>query len=180
MQELSLEDFSPDNKKEQLIASLCKQEIVDISIMYSSDFKSAKLLREIVDSLCKWFWIDPKWRTRLVLIIDELNNNAIEYGSKKGDKNHMNFKLYSNPKWDLCVDTSVIDTGKWKQAKHAKDMLELKKQNKNKDFSQHHSIRWRGLFLIISHLVDELYFVDSPHGGLIVWARKTLVKGLQK
>ena len=59
-------------------------------------------------------------------------------------------------------------------------MQELRAQNENKDFTQHHSIRGRGLFLIISHLVDELYFEDSQNGGLIVGARKTLLKTVQK
>ena len=53
MKEFSLEDFSPVNKGQQLINSLYEQEVIDISIAYISDFKSAKLLREIVDSLCK-------------------------------------------------------------------------------------------------------------------------------
>ena len=87
----------------------------------------------------------------------------------------MNFKLSANWVWGLEVDTCVVDTGRWEHAKQAKDMLELKKQNEDKDFSMHKSIRWRGLFLIIYHLVDELYFNDADTGWLIVWARKTLV-----
>jgi hypothetical protein len=79
MKDLSLKDFSSENEKELLIDSLCKSEGIDISIVYCSDFKSAKLLREIVDDLCKKCGINTRWRSRLVLIIDELNNNAIEY-----------------------------------------------------------------------------------------------------
>lgn len=180
MKEFSLEDFSPVNKGQQLINSLYEQEVIDISIAYISDFKSAKFLREIVDSLCKWYGIDPKWRTRLVLIIDELNNNAIEYGSKKWEKNYMNFKLSRGSSEELLIETTVTDTWKWDHAKKAKDMLELKKQNENKDFSHHNSIRGRGLFLIISHLVDDLYFEDSNKGGLIVGARKALSSAPQK
>ena len=53
MKEFSLEDFSPEDTKEQLITTLCKQKAIDISIAYISDFKSAKLLREVIDNLCK-------------------------------------------------------------------------------------------------------------------------------
>ncbi|MCD5374826.1 ATP-binding protein [Candidatus Gracilibacteria bacterium] len=180
MKEFSLEDFSPEDTKEQLITTLCKQKAIDISIAYISDFKSAKLLREVIDNLCKGYGIDPKWRTRLVLVIDELNNNAIEYGSKKGEKNYMSFKLSKNTSGNLIIDTTVTDTGKGDHAKKAKDMLLLRKQNENKDFSHHHSIRGRGLFFIISHLVDDLYFRDSEKGGLIVGARKTLTQKPQK
>jgi hypothetical protein len=53
MKEFFLEDFSPVDKKELLINTLCKQKVIDISIAYVSDFKSAKLLREVIDNLCK-------------------------------------------------------------------------------------------------------------------------------
>jgi hypothetical protein len=92
----------------------------------------------------------------------------------------MYFKLSHDAAGSFSIDTSVTDTGKWEYAKQAKDMLELKKQNEDKDFSVHRSIRWRWLFLIISHLVDELYFKDSDAGGLIVGARKVLLKVPQK
>ena len=39
-------------------------------------------------------------------------------------------------------------------------------------FDSHNSIRWRGLFLIIYKLVDNLYFKDSTKGGLIVGIQK--------
>jgi len=38
-------------------------------------------LREIVDIISEVLGLDNKWRRRIVLIVDELNNNAIEYGS---------------------------------------------------------------------------------------------------
>jgi hypothetical protein len=46
------------------------------------------------------------------LIIDELNNNAIEYGSKKGEINYMYFKLSHDAAGSFSIDTSVTDTGK--------------------------------------------------------------------
>jgi anti-sigma regulatory factor (Ser/Thr protein kinase) len=40
-------------------------------------------------------------------------------------------------------------------------MEQLRESHKDKDFSRHDSIRGRGLFLIISQLVDTLYFKDN-------------------
>ena len=63
---------------------------IELNIQYSSDYKNAKILRDIVDNLCMIFQIPSKWRTRFVLICDELNNNAIEYGSKVNEINTLN------------------------------------------------------------------------------------------
>ena len=79
MQDYTLRDFSNENDAQKLIAELCQKDIIEIKISYLSDFRSAKILRELVDNICKQYGVNPKWRTRLVLIIDELNNNAIEY-----------------------------------------------------------------------------------------------------
>ncbi len=69
---------------------------------------------------------------------------------------------------------SVTDTGAGKDHKTAQQMENIRKQYQHKDFSQHHSIRGRGLFLIIAPLVDELYFQDSQEGGLEVGFVKVL------
>ena len=49
-------------------------------------------------------------------------------------------------------------------AKNAKQMQDLQKKNEHKDYTKHHSIRGRGLFLIISRLVDDLSFEDASDG----------------
>lgn len=138
---------------------------VHVCISYASDFKNAKVLREVVDYLCCQFGISPKWRTRLVLISDELNNNAIEYGSDANDTNSFSISLEKLPDKSINILFSVTDSGKWKQAKTSKQMKEIQKKYSQKDFSHHNSIRGRGLFLIISQLVDSIHFGDQvPHG----------------
>lgn len=174
MKKFELNQIIRDSDRREIISSLCISNSVHISIAYKSDFQNAKILREFLDDLCKQFQIHPRWRTRLVLVIDELNNNAIEYGSKKWDINYLNLHL---TKWDgSCVNiiASVTDTGKWPHAKNSIDMEALRKKHAQEDFSKHTSIRWRGLFLIISRLVDDLYFQDAPSWGLIVGVKKTL------
>jgi len=173
MQELSLEDFS-DNKIDTSIDAVCINGDVEVSISYTSSFKSAKLLRDIVDQICKKVGINPKWRTRLVLIIDELNNNAIEYGSISWEKNLFFLSLKKDASGNYIVESRVSDTWNWPRAKSAEEMESIREKNNNKDFSSHTSIRWRGLFLIISQLVDTIYFKDNAAKWLTVGIKKTL------
>jgi len=93
------------------------------------------------------------------LIVDELNNNAIEYGSKKGDLNKMTFSFQRNTKTLLSIE--VEDSGAGKDAKNAETMRKLQSTKIKEGFENHASIRGRGLFMIIVNLVDELYFKDS-------------------
>jgi len=69
---------------------------------------------------------------------------------------------------------SVTDTGSGSHAKTAKAMSEIRDKYQNKDYSAHHSIRGRGLFLIIHQLVDNLEFLDDDKGGLTVKIEKDL------
>ncbi len=179
MRQFRLQELSGDFRvREEILTSLCQDDVVEISIAYDSDFRSAKTLREFVDSLCKMYGVSPKWRTRLVLIIDELNNNAIEYGSQKGDTNYLYIKLQKQDLNTLSISADVTDTWRWNSAKTAKDMRDLQKQHENKNFSSHKSIRGRWLFLIISHLVDTLYFKDHIGWWLTVGIKKVLSQDL--
>jgi two-component sensor histidine kinase len=84
---------------------------VHICISYVSEFSSAKVLREFIDEICTLYNISMKWRTRLVLIVDELNNNAIEYGSKKGDTNFLEVHIKRGDKKNISFCARVQDTG---------------------------------------------------------------------
>lgn len=174
MQEFSLHDFSRQPDSTELIASLCLEDSIEIKISYLSDFRSAKVLRELVDTICKNYWVNPRWRTRLVLIIDELNNNAIEYGSKTGESNVFVLILKKDNQDSFYVESYVSDTWNGAHSKTSQDMEDLRLLHKNKDFSNHNSIRGRGLFLIISQLVDTLYFKDNDNWWLTVGIQKSL------
>jgi len=174
MKQLSLEQILSQISDTDFIWGLFTWRNIDLSIEYVSDFQNAKYLRKFVDEICKRIQMNPKWRTRLVLIIDELNNNAIEYGSKKGDINTLELHISSLQKNYFEINVCVSDSGTWEKTKTAHDMEEMKEQMKNKDFSTHDSIRGRGLFLIISHLVDTLYFKDNHSKWLTVGFQKVL------
>lgn len=174
MNELHIHDFSLSQAKKDLESFLCGQSELELTIHYVSDFRSAKVLRELSDTICKHFLIDAKWTTRIILIIDELNNNAIEYGSKEGDINRFFLHISPNTPQGLNLSISVTDAGSGAKTKKASEMEEIRKNYENEDFLQHDSIRGRGLFLIISRLVDRLSFEDSKQGGLTVHIEKYL------
>lgn len=175
MTEIRLTDFSLSGEQELLLDSLFHGDADECIIHYISDFRSAKILREITDMLCKNFGMIPKWRTRIVLILDELHNNAIEYGSSTGDINTFLFRLERKTNNIFRLEASVIDSGFGPKAKKAFQMEQIRKEHENEDFSHHSSIRGRGLFLIISQLVDALIFDDVPDRGLKVTVVKDLI-----
>ena len=53
-------------------------------------------------------------------------------------------------------------------------MEEIRKFKEMQGFDSYLGKRGRGLFQLITNLVDELYFVDSKSGGLTVGIRKDL------
>ena len=157
--------------KNDFLERLKEKKDTEITINFISDFKSAKLLRDFVWELSENLGIDRIWKSRLILIIDELNNNAIEYWSKPGDYN--TFKTYIKFNTNsLLLNIEVSDTWKWKSPKTAKEMILIRNKLKLKWFHKNNWIRWRWLFMIIEKLVDRLYFKDAENWWLTVWIEK--------
>lgn len=155
------------------IDALCWDNGVDVEVLFGADFKNAKTLRDFFSGVCQYYGIDPKWKTRLILIIDELNNNAIEHGSAKGDTNSMHMQVHpKNGKYHVRI--SVSDTGRGDTQTNAEEMRKMQEDLKSKDFKDHHSIRWRWLFLIIDRMVDKLEFTDRNPNGMKVSIEKEL------
>lgn len=112
MQRFTLEDFCSPNDRTAAISNICRNSSIDIVISYESDFRNAKILRELTDDICREFGVTPKWRTRIVLIIDELNNNAIEYGSRHLDINTLHIQVERKDTREVYIKAYVTDTGK--------------------------------------------------------------------
>lgn len=53
-------------------------------------------------------------------------------------------------------------------------MEEIRKAKTDGGFNGYLGKRGRGLFQLVTTLVDDLYFKDNPQGGLIVGIKKTL------
>jgi len=150
------------------------KETSEITFEYISDFRSAKILRDFIGELAQKLNIDKLWEKRFILIVDELNNNAIEYWTKPWDYNKLKvFFKFENDEIDLQIE--VIDKWNGKMPKTSKEMEQIRqKKENNMSATDYKAIRWRWLFMIISQLVDEIYFKDAPKWGLIVWIRKKL------
>lgn len=158
---------------DEYIASFFHQEKVEVTFLFRSHFSNTKLLRELIIKILQKANAPVLWQNRFMLIVDELNNNAIEYGSLEWDLNKMMVFIQQRDE-NIEISIEVQDSWKWALAKTAQDMLEIKDQRIQKWFENHQSIRGRWLFLIIVKLVDQLYFKDAPDGGLIVWVHKKL------
>lgn len=176
MKHISIADIQTWKERDAAITSNTGKKWLRIGIKYKSDFQSAKVLRDFVVEVSNHFGITNTWKSRLVLIADELNNNAMEYGSKQWDTNIMRIKVKVDDGQGIAVKIEVEDSWKGKKSKNSRQMEELRGSKEWYDFGVHNSIRWRGLFLIISKLVEELYFRDSIKGGLIVWIKKNIQK----
>jgi len=174
MNSILLEKFCDKSDINKCISEIWGDDELKLKILYISEFWSTKKIREFIDSICKKYHISPRWRTRLVLIVDELNNNAIEYGSNHGGTNIFEIHLKKNSS-KLNVEISVTDNWNGTNPKTASEMEVIKKSFADIDYKEHASIRWRWLFLIISHLVDSLQFHDNVDGGL----RVVIEKGLE-
>jgi len=174
MKEVQIQELSDSSGRKERLESYIQDDIFDICFTFQSSFVNAKLLRDTVDTICSIMWLDSKWKTRMVLIVDELNNNAIEYGSSESDINKLSVYIKKESSSEFHIKMSVQDSGNWEHAKNAHEMEELRNARIEKWFKNHNSIRGRGLFMIISNLVDTLYFKDAPSKGLIVWVEKKL------
>lgn len=110
-----------------------------------------------------------QWAYRFQSVIDELCNNAIEFGSRPGDLITINFILVPNN----SIEIEVEDQGTGPNKLKAADIEKLVNERVGKEFSLH-EIRGRGLAKIVKEWSDELTFTDKPEGGIIVKVKKYL------
>lgn len=113
-----------------------------------------------------------QWAFRFQSIVDELVNNAIEYGSQSGDEILIQF---ANKK-DEWMEIIVEDHGTGTHKTSASKMMQHLAETKNIDFIHYKELRGRGLAQIVNAWTDDLRFEDTETGGLRVIARKYLGK----
>lgn len=116
-----------------------------------------------------------QWAFRFQSVVDELTNNAIEFGSSPGEDIKVTFISQKGE----YIDVSVEDTGTGSIKKTAAELTKYVEENKNIDPTTITSIRGRGLAQIVSTWTDTLEFFDNEKGGLTVRVRKNLESGEQ-
>jgi anti-sigma regulatory factor (Ser/Thr protein kinase) len=111
-----------------------------------------------------------KWAYRFQSIVDELCNNAIEFGSAKGEE--ITIIFFNKP--EDYIKISVEDTGTGQNKAKAEDLYKLLEERSKPDYTNT-GLRGRGLPMIVRSWSDELTFEDVEGGGI----RATVTKSLK-
>ncbi len=110
-----------------------------------------------------------KWAFRFQSVVDELCNNATEYGSAPGSEIRITF-IYAK---DDYLEITVEDTGSGSNKITAAQLQKLFDDRRLPTY-QFTGIRGRGLVKIVGEWTDEIHFKDRPEGGLSVTVKKHL------
>ncbi len=110
-----------------------------------------------------------QWAFRFQSVIDELCNNAIEYGSAEGSEVRITFVLTE----DDYLEITVEDTGTGKSKINAEQLEKIFNERREPGYV-FNGIRGRGLVKIVGEWTDEIKFKDRPEGGIAVTVKKYL------
>lgn len=108
-----------------------------------------------------------KWAFRFQSVVDELCNNAIEYGSAPGSEIRISFIH----KKDDFLEIQIEDTGTGKNKITATQLQKLFEERRVPGY-EFTGIRGRGLVKIVGEWTDELKFEDRPENGIKITAKK--------
>ena len=108
-----------------------------------------------------------KWAFRFQSVVDELCNNAIEYGSTEGSEIRITY-VYEK---DNYAEVLVEDTGTGESAMKAAELKKLFEERREPGYA-FTGIRGRGLIKIVGEWTDEIDFTDAEQGGILVRVRK--------
>jgi len=117
-----------------------------------------------------------QWAFRFQSVVDELVNNAIEFGSAPGTDVKITFLSQKGKNIEIFVE----DTGTGPNKKTAMEMASYVEERKYMDPTKITTIRGRGLSQIVANWTDLLEFKNNPNGGLTVHVAKFLENAEQK
>lgn len=103
-----------------------------------------------------------QWAYRFQSVVDELTNNAIEFGSSAGE----NITIVFVSQKGKYIEVFVEDTGTGDNKMSAADMMQYLENHKNLDPTKITTIRGRGLSQIVGNWADKVEFIDNDKGGL--------------
>lgn len=150
-----------------------KNKITRITIIIPTDAYFLSGLRDFTLSLTKnMTGFSDQWAYRFQAVVDELCNNAIEYGSFKDSDIKIVFKSNRGE----YIEVMVEDTGTGHVKTTAQQLSRLVLDRSNPGYLENVGVRGRGLVQIVASWSDELEFQDKKGGGIIVRVRKYLHK----
>lgn len=103
-----------------------------------------------------------QWAFRFQSVVDELTNNAIEFGSAAGENITITFVSVKNK----YIEVFVSDTGTGSSKMSAADLMQYLESHRNIDPTTITTIRGRGLSQIVANWADKVEFTDNEKGGL--------------
>jgi anti-sigma regulatory factor (Ser/Thr protein kinase) len=116
-----------------------------------------------------------QWAYRFQSVVDELVNNAIEFGSAPGKEVRITFISQKGKSIEILVE----DSGTGPTKKTAEQMAKYVEEHRHINPLQITSIRGRGLSQIVANWTDVLEFKNNSEGGLIIHVIKYLEGGEQ-
>ncbi len=130
-------------------------------------------IRDFVVNLTKNLTgFSEQWAYRFQAVVDELCNNAIEYGSAPGEL--LKVTLISTK--GKSLEVIVEDTGTGKEKMTAQQLNSLYQERRQLMTGQYLGFRGRGLPKIVGEWTDELIFEDVQTGGIRAKVKKYLRK----
>ncbi len=157
---------------EEFKKTLRNEETSSWRIDFIADHAQSRVIRDIVGSIFDYYQLVTPWKGRFTLVTDELVNNAIEHGSKSGDKNYCNINIRQDSVL-FHISIEIHDPGHGDGVKDPETLNEIREEKLKKD-QMDLGKRGRWLFIITERIVDKLTFESSPLGGIMVKIEKII------
>lgn len=167
-----------DHPTEQSVATKSKaseDDAIKISIIIPTNAYFMSGLRDFTMNVVRnMTGFSEQWAFRFQSVVDELVNNAIEFGSAPGQDVMITFVSRKGK----SIEIFAKDSGTGSSQKNAAQMTALIEERKSMDPTKITSIRGRGLAQIVANWTDVLEFKDNEEGkGLTVHVVKFLEGG---
>jgi anti-sigma regulatory factor (Ser/Thr protein kinase) len=152
-------------------STIAEDKTVKISITIPTNAYFMSGLRDFTMNVVRnMTGFSQQWSFRMQSVVDELVNNAIEYGSAPGQDVKITFLSNSGKDIEIFVE----DTGTGPKKKTAQEMTSYVEEKKNMDPTKITSLRGRGLSQIVANWTDVLEFKNNAMGGLTIHVTKFL------
>lgn len=150
------------------------QEAIKISIIIPTNAYFISGIRDFTMTVVQnMTGFSEQWAYRFQSVVDELTNNAIEFGSATGEDVKITFVSMKGKYIEIFVE----DTGTGLVKKTAAEMMDFVNKQKSIDPATITTLRGRGLTQIVSSWTDTLEFQDNEKGGLTVHVVKNFERG---
>lgn len=141
-----------------------------IELIVPAAFQFSSLVREVAGSICVLTGLADEWSGRLKLVMDEIFNNAVEYGSDETSQVYVTFFFDESE-----ISFQIEDEGKGPKKVYPLELSAVVKKNLE-ELEHSEKDGGRGLALISRLWADQLRMENSPRGGLLIGFKKTIIR----